>query len=62
MNFRNKTVLITGGASGIGLSLASHFVQCDSTVIICGRNKDKLEAGQGQIPASNDLRLRRGEL
>jgi uncharacterized oxidoreductase len=50
MNFRNKTVLITGGASGIGLSLASHFVRRDSTVIICGRNKDKLEQTKARYP------------
>jgi uncharacterized oxidoreductase len=50
MNFRNKTVLITGGASGIGLSLASHFVQRDSTVVICGRNKGKLEEAEAKHP------------
>ena len=50
MNFSNNTVLITGGASGIGLSLASHFVQNASTVIICGRNKDKLEEAKGKHP------------
>ena len=50
MNFRNKTVLITGGASGIGLSLASHFVQRDSTVVICGRNKGKLEEAKARYP------------
>jgi uncharacterized oxidoreductase len=50
MNFRNKTVLITGGASGIGLSLASHFVQRDSTVVICGRDKGKLEEAEAKHP------------
>jgi uncharacterized oxidoreductase len=50
MDFRNKTVLITGGASGIGLSLASHFVQRDSTVVICGRSKGKLEEAKAKYP------------
>ena len=50
MNFSNNTVLITGGASGIGLSLASHFVQNGSTVIICGRNKNKLEEAKVKHP------------
>ena len=50
MNFRNSTVLITGGASGIGLSLASHFAQRDSTVIICGRNKAKLDQAKAKYP------------
>jgi uncharacterized oxidoreductase len=50
MDFSNNTVLITGGASGIGLSLASHFVQSGSRVIVCGRNKNKLEEAQVKHP------------
>ena len=50
MNFGNNTALITGGASGIGLSLASHFVQKGSTVIICGRNKNRLEEAKVKHP------------
>ena len=50
MNLGNNTVLITGGASGIGLSLAYHFVQRDSTVVICGRNKGKLEEAKARYP------------
>ncbi len=50
MNFSNNTVLITGGASGIGFNLASHFVQKGSTVIICGRNKNKLEEAKVKQP------------
>ncbi len=50
MNFGHNTVLITGGASGIGLSLASHFVQNDSTVIICGRNENKLAEAKVKHP------------
>jgi uncharacterized oxidoreductase len=50
VNLSNNTVLITGGASGIGLSLASHFVQSGSTVIICGRNKSKLEEAKLKLP------------
>ncbi len=50
MNFSNNTVLITGGASGIGLSLASHFVRNGSTVVVCGRDKDKLAAAKAKHP------------
>ena len=50
MNLSNNTVLITGGGSGIGLSLASHFVQKGSTVIICGRDENKLEEARAQHP------------
>jgi uncharacterized oxidoreductase len=41
-----QTVLITGGSSGIGLALAKKFMGNDNTVIITGRNLQKLEAVQ----------------
>jgi uncharacterized oxidoreductase len=50
MNLGNNTVLVTGGASGIGLSLASHFVQEGSAVIVCGRDRNKLEAAKVRHP------------
>jgi uncharacterized oxidoreductase len=50
VNLSSNTVLITGGASGIGLSLASHFVRNDSVVIVCGRDKEKLEAAKAKHP------------
>lgn len=50
MNLSNNTVLITGGASGIGLALAARFLQAGSTVVVCGRRADKLAAAQGQHP------------
>ena len=37
------TVLITGGNSGIGLALAVRYLHDGNTVIICGRNQEKLE-------------------
>ena len=38
-----KTVLITGGTSGIGLALAARYLRDGNTVIICGRNAEKLD-------------------
>lgn len=51
MNLSNNTVLLTGGASGIGLALALRFVQAGSQVIICGRRADKLAEVQQLHPA-----------
>ena len=38
-----NTVLITGGNSGIGLALAVRYLKDGNTVIICGRNQEKLD-------------------
>lgn len=40
--FQNRTILITGGGSGIGEALALQLA-VNNKVIICGRNKGKLE-------------------
>lgn len=50
MKFDSNTVLITGGASGIGFALAERFLQAGSTVIICGRRAEKLQEAQAQYP------------
>ena len=43
MTFENKTVLVTGGSSGIGLGIAAEFARQGATVIMTGRNEAKLE-------------------
>ncbi|MCP2031129.1 short-subunit dehydrogenase involved in D-alanine esterification of teichoic acids [Okibacterium sp. HSC-33S16] len=43
MNIRNRTVLIVGGTSGIGLGLARRFAAAGSTVIVGGRNTGKID-------------------
>lgn len=42
MNINNRTVLIVGGTSGIGLGLAHRFLAAGSTVIVGGRNTSKV--------------------
>lgn len=50
MKLSHNTLLITGGATGIGLELARAFVAQQNTVIICGRRPDKLAEAQRQVP------------
>jgi len=45
----NKTALITGGNSGIGLETARLFVAEGARVIITGRNKQTLEAAAKEL-------------
>ena len=51
MKLSDNTVLITGGGSGIGLALAKAFVQRGNTVVVCGRNIERLEAIHKENPA-----------
>lgn len=44
MNLSNNKILITGGASGIGLGLTERFVEENNTVILCGRREELLKA------------------
>jgi uncharacterized oxidoreductase len=43
MKLNQKTILITGGTSGIGLEMAKQLLARDNTVIITGRDNAKLE-------------------
>ena len=51
MNLQGKTVLITGGGSGIGLEAAKQFLANGAKVIITGRNQAKLDAAQHLYPS-----------
>lgn len=51
MRLIHNKILITGGASGIGLGLTERFVKENNTVIICGRRKDALDAVAEKFPA-----------
>ena len=46
MDISGNTILITGGATGIGYAFAESFLEAGNEVIICGRRKDKLNEAQ----------------
>lgn len=50
MNLSNNKILITGGATGIGLGLTERFLQENNTVIVCGRRAEALKALTDQFP------------
>lgn len=50
MKISGNKILITGGASGIGLGLTEKFIEAGNTVIVCGRREDALQAAQAEFP------------
>ncbi len=53
MKITGNTVLITGGATGIGFALAESFVKLGNNVIVCGRRMEKLEEAKRRLPSLN---------
>ena len=46
MEISGNTVLITGGATGIGYAMAESFLEAGNEVIICGRREERLLEAQ----------------
>ncbi len=55
MDLTTKTVLVTGGATGIGMALAERFLRAGSKVIVCGRRAEKLAELKERLPAIHTL-------
>jgi len=55
MKIADKTILITGGTSGIGFELAAQLLRLGNTVIITGRDPAKLAAAQKNLPQVHTL-------
>jgi len=49
VNLTNKTIIIVGASSGIGLAAASLFHELGATTILVGRNEDRLQRAARKI-------------
>lgn len=43
MKLKNRTILVTGGTSGIGFAFAKRFLEMGNTVIITGRSQQRID-------------------
>ncbi len=50
MKLNQRTILITGGTSGIGIELAKQLLERNNTVIITGRNRQRLDEAKSKLP------------
>ena len=50
MKLTRKTILITGGTSGIGLELAKQLLERGNAVLVTGRDPEKLDAAKKTLP------------
>jgi 3-oxoacyl-[acyl-carrier protein] reductase len=57
MIFSGKVALITGGSSGIGLSIAENLISKGCKVIIAGTNESKLEKASQKLGGSTNIRM-----
>ena len=51
MRVEGNTILITGGATGIGFALARSLADLGNEVIICGRRREMLREAKSGVPA-----------
>jgi uncharacterized oxidoreductase len=55
MDTSGNTVLITGGATGIGLALAREFMEYGNEVVVCARTEENLRRDRDMLPGLNTV-------
>lgn len=56
MKLSSNTILITGGASGIGFELAKQLHALGNTIIITGRDQTKLDEAKKKLPSVHTIK------
>ena len=49
MKLKDKTMLITGGTSGIGFELAKKLIAAGNTVLVTGRDSDRIQKAKQEL-------------
>ena len=56
MEMSNHTVLITGGATGIGYAMAKYLLERGNNIIICGRREERLLQAKRELHGIHTFR------
>src|SRR5260370_24905168 len=56
MKLTSNTILITGGASGIGYELTKHITDLGNTMLITGRDQAKMDRAKAAFPKIHTFR------
>ncbi len=55
INLSQKQILVTGASSGIGREIALVLDKLDTNLILCGRNKERLEETKSQLSPNTKI-------
>lgn len=55
MKLTDRTILITGGSSGIGLELAKQLIARGNTIIVTGRDRARLDRATSELPGLHTI-------
>ncbi len=61
-NITRKTVIVTGGATGLGYAVAEQFLERGDTVVLNGRTESKLQRAAQQLGQSDRVAIVAGDI
>ena len=57
INFKNKKILVTGAAGGIGREIVKKFISLEGTVVATGTNLERLDLLKKDFPNVNVVKF-----
>jgi NAD(P)-dependent dehydrogenase (short-subunit alcohol dehydrogenase family) len=54
---RGKRILVTGGGTGLGKSIARRYLELGAEIVICGRRSEVLDAAAQELRAATGGRV-----